>query len=410
MKRVTFSALLTTSVLAVATTTARAQEADVIHWWTSARESKAVAALAEKFEAAGGTWSDAAVAGTDAARTAVSTRIQAGDPPAAFVASAVLEYQDMARTGQIANLDAVAAEMDWENTIPASLLDAVKVDGHYWGAPVNMSVNNFLWTSRKALEAIGETEPPKTWDELFEMSDRLKEVGIIPYAHPGKWYWDLNTFGFILASQSPEAFSRFHSLDPEVFDDPAVLQAAEIYAKLRDYSDSGAPGREWNLSNQMVMNGEAAFYLMGDWAKGEITAAGMTPGEEVICTVSLDDAPAAISGDAMLFPSLDGSTEPSPAQLLLAETLTSVDAQVAFNTLKGSMPVRTDAPTDNLDACSRLALEHEKAHGSVSAYPALLSGDAAGSFGDVLGNFWVDSGATAEDLVYELQDTASLFN
>lgn len=50
------------------------------------------------------------------------------------------------------------------------------------------------------------------------------------------------------------------------------------------------------------MRGEAAFQLMGDWAKGEILAAGKVPGKDVLCTIGLDNSPVSISGDIFAFP------------------------------------------------------------------------------------------------------------
>ena len=34
----------------------------------------------------------------------------------------------------------------------------------------------------------------------------------------------------------------------------------------------------------MVMNGEAAFQIMGDWAKGEFLAAGKKLGKDFLCS------------------------------------------------------------------------------------------------------------------------------
>ena len=47
--------------------------------------------------------------------------------------------------------------------------------------------------------------------------------------------------------------------------------------KMRGYVDSNFSGRDWNLATAMVMNGEAAFQIMGDWAKGEFLVEGKTP-------------------------------------------------------------------------------------------------------------------------------------
>ena len=41
--------------------------------------------------------------------------------------------------------------------------------------------------------------------------------------------------------------------------------------------DPNFPGRNWNVASAMVMNGEAAMQIKGDWAKDEFTNAGKLP-------------------------------------------------------------------------------------------------------------------------------------
>ena len=47
--------------------------------------------------------------------------------------------------------------------------------------------------------------------------------------------------------------------------------------KLANYTDAGSPGRDWNVATGMIIEGKAGFQIMGDWAKGEFTAAGKIP-------------------------------------------------------------------------------------------------------------------------------------
>ncbi|MEZ5834352.1 MAG: hypothetical protein R3D03_01275 [Geminicoccaceae bacterium] len=51
---------------------------------------------------------------------------------------------------------------------------------------------------------------------------------------------------------------------------------------LRGFVDDNF-GRDWNLATAMVINGEAGFQMMGDWAKGEFLNAGKKPGEDFLC-------------------------------------------------------------------------------------------------------------------------------
>jgi len=60
-------------------------EAEVLHWWTSGGEAKALQVLKDDFAKKGGTWKDMPVAGGggDAANVTLKARIFAGDPPTA---------------------------------------------------------------------------------------------------------------------------------------------------------------------------------------------------------------------------------------------------------------------------------------------------------------------------------------
>ena len=60
---------------------ASAQRADVMHWWTSGGESRAVAVFAKDYNQRGGTWVDDASVGPQAEHAAALNRIAGGNPP-----------------------------------------------------------------------------------------------------------------------------------------------------------------------------------------------------------------------------------------------------------------------------------------------------------------------------------------
>jgi glucose/mannose transport system substrate-binding protein len=126
-------------------------------------------------------------------------------------------------------------------------------------------------------------------------------------------------------------------------------------AKLRTYVDDNFSGRDWNLASSMVINGEAAFQIMGDWAKGEFINAGKVPGEDFLCfrfpgtqgTVTFN------SDQFVMFKVGEGQGE---EQVQLASSIMSPDFQVAFNVVKGSVPARTDISDEAFDACGKKAM------------------------------------------------------
>ncbi|WP_459782530.1 extracellular solute-binding protein, partial [Photobacterium sp. R1] len=75
----------------------------------------------------------------------------------------------------------------------------------------------------------------------------------------------------------------FVDLDMDVLSGPKMVETFATFQRMHDYIDENSPGRDWNIATSMVINGEAAMQIMGDWAKGEFAAAGKQPGKDYIC-------------------------------------------------------------------------------------------------------------------------------
>jgi glucose/mannose transport system substrate-binding protein len=110
----------------------------------------------------------------------------------------------------------------------------------------------------------------------------------------------------------------------------------------------------------MVINQEAAFQIMGDWAKGEFLNADLVPGEDFACfrIPGSQDQVTFNSDQFAMFSQGDGV---SAEQAALAEAILSPSFQIAFNKVKGSVPARTDLDASDLDACGQRAYEEFRA-------------------------------------------------
>ena len=125
-------------------------------------------------------------------------------------------------------------------------------------------------------------------------------------------------------------------------------------AEIRGMDDEGFSGRDWNLATAMVINGEAAMQIMGDWAKGEFANAGQVAGEDFACipVLKMDDG-----GFVYLVNSLSFFAQPDAdavaAQATLASAIMDPEVQVAFNQAKEAIPARADTNFSDLDACAQ---------------------------------------------------------
>src|SRR5580658_9306810 len=120
-----------------------AESIEVLHWWTSGGESKAVGVLKDDMEKQGYDWKDFAVAGGGgaAAMTALKTQVISGNAPSAAQIKGPL-IQDWASQGVLVNIDKVAS--DWKANLPPSLDTQMKADGHYVAAPFSIHRINWL--------------------------------------------------------------------------------------------------------------------------------------------------------------------------------------------------------------------------------------------------------------------------
>jgi len=343
------------ALLLLAASARAGSQADVVHWWTSPGEVAAKHALAEAYRAAGGRWRDLTLGASEQARSVVQQRMGAGNPPLAAQFNPSLDFVRLAREGRLLALDEVAARERWAQVMPAVLMDAIRVDGHVYAAPLSVHMPVWLWSSKAALSRAGIKAEPRTVDELFAALDKLQAAGLVQLAHGGQPWQDLNLFTAVLANQGGRELylAVLRDRDAATLRGEALRQVLLSYKRLRAYVDPASPGRSWHDTTALLISGRAGFQFMGDWARGEFTAAGQQPGRDYGCAPGLHPrAPYVVGGDVLVFPRGSDAAAPA-AQQLLARVAVAPATQLAFSARKGSVPVRTDLDTRSLDGCAQ---------------------------------------------------------
>ncbi|MGH1415415.1 MAG: ABC transporter substrate-binding protein [Pelagimonas sp.] len=344
-----------TAALMATTSLAQAAEVEVLHWWTSGGEAAALNVLKEDLAGQKIGWVDMPVAGGggESAMTTLRARVTSGDAPTA-VQMLGFDILDWAEEGALANLDAVAAEEGWDAVVPAALQAFAKHDGHWISAPVNVHSTNWVWANKALLDEL-DIAQPATWDDFVAALQTLKDAGKTPLAHGGQAWQDATMFdGVILSVGGVEFYTKaFIDLDADALGSDQMLEAFNRMATLRSFVDDNFSGRDWNLASAMVINGEAGFQIMGDWAKGEFINAGKVPGDDFLC-FRVPGSDGAVSFNSDQFAMFSVKDEGAQgAQGEMARAIMSPAFQAAFNTVKGSVPARTDVPNDDFDACGK---------------------------------------------------------
>ncbi len=374
---------------------------EVLHWWTSGGEAKAVGTLKEAFEKQGGKWEDSPIAGGggDAAMTALRARVMAGNPPAAVQLKGP-GIQEWAEQGSLADVEDVAKAENWDAVLPPSLASIMKYQDKYVAAPVNVHRIDWMWINPAVLAKVG-AEVPKTWDEFNAVADKLKAAGITPLAHGGQPWQDATVFETIVLSEGADFYRKaLIELDQEALTGETMVKVFDQLRKLRGYVDPGFSGRDWNLATAMVMNGEAGFQIMGDWAKGEFLAAGKVPGKDFICAPTPGNG-YSFNTDSFAFFKVAGEDR-IEGQKVLASLIMSPEFQETFNLAKGSIPARTDIKLDKFDSCALKSYEDMTAAVKNNTFVPSMAHEMAvprtvrGEFLDVITNFFNSDMSSAD--------------
>ncbi|MGN6487165.1 MAG: ABC transporter substrate-binding protein [Devosia sp.] len=365
------SAVALTAAALLGSTSVYAADVEVVHWWTSGGEQAAVSVFANEFDATGDHWVDGAIALGETARATVMQRALGGDPPDASQFNPGRQYEELIAAGLLLDLTPLAEKEGWDNFIrPDQIKAPCKIDGKWWCVPVNIHMQNWAWASVAAFKKAG-LEVPNDWDTYLADLPKLKDAGVIPFAvggDGGGWQVSLLANQLILAQLGAEAVEKiWKDKDLDLAGGPEVLKAFQTLKSLGDYADDGSPNRSWADTTALVIQGEAALQVMGDWAQGEFQVAGQKPGVDYACLLGpLVPEPKYVrtGGDIFVF-FKQNDADVERAQLSLASLMVNPRTQALFNTAKGSAPVRDDVDMSLANDCMKKAIEVLKQPGSV---------------------------------------------
>ncbi|MBO1001764.1 ABC transporter substrate-binding protein [Pseudogracilibacillus auburnensis] len=167
----------------------------------------------------------------------------------------------IADNGYLVALDDVPGVLD----IDESYLEAAKgSDGHVYGVPLTLNAG-VIFYNQTIFDDLG-LEVPETWDELIEVSKKMKENDITPIAQGGRDAYLLSMLHGVI---SPSAYGSDYVED--VIDGTADLQddrmvkSLERMEELAEYLPKDFIALDDNDAQAMFYAEEAAMYINGDY-------------------------------------------------------------------------------------------------------------------------------------------------
>src|SRR5882672_5146527 len=216
--------MLAASMTAVAAV-AHGQTLDVLHWWTSAGERRAVEQLVQQLDKQGVTWNDAAIPGGGgvAAMKVLKSLVLAGNPPdvAQVIGRTLTDWSDL---GLVLPLDNVAVRGRWKQTMFPVVLQVVSHRGHIIAAPVGVHRINTLLYNKQVWSRL-KLAPPRSWDDIEQAASALRKAGVTPLAWSDE-PWQIATVfeTLLLAEGGPVLYAELAATQRwQAWQDPRVL-------------------------------------------------------------------------------------------------------------------------------------------------------------------------------------------
>jgi glucose/mannose transport system substrate-binding protein len=247
---------------------------------------------------------------------------------------------DYITAGQLEDLSALYEEQGWAAVMPETLLPLITVDGAIYSVPVNIHRANVMWANPSVLADNG-ISMPNSWEEFFVAADTLDAAGIIPLALGEQWT-QLHLFETVLLGElGTDAYNGLWDGSTD-WGSSEVGSALATFDKVLSYTNADAASLAWQDASQLVINGDAAFNIMGDWAEGFFRV-----DNSLVEQVGYTWAPAPGTAGTFQFLS-DSFTLPKGAPdrdsaIAWLKVAGSAAGQDAFNVKKGSIPARNDA-------------------------------------------------------------------
>ena len=318
---------------------------EIFSWWTSPGEAPALEALFAAYRAQ---YPDveivnAAVAGGGggAAQAVLQTRLQGDNPPDSWQTHVGRELFDQyVDAGYCEPITDLYQSEGWLEAMPEGLVAQATQDGEQYSVPVGVHRGNGFWYNKQVLADAGVTIGEAiTVDDFFAAADALQAKGIPALAMGSKdAFVAAQTFeNTLLGAVGPETYNQLFAGEMS-WDEQAVKDAMATFARMLDYVNENHPALTWDGAVDMVIQGQAGFTSMGDWAYGELVA------KEATETVGWVAHPGSQGSFVLVVDSFTlpaGAPHPENARAWL-QVIGTREAQEAFNPLKGSIPARTD--------------------------------------------------------------------
>jgi glucose/mannose transport system substrate-binding protein len=322
-------------------------EFEFFSWWTGGGDSEGKQALLDLFADQNPDIEivDSAIAGGAGtnAQAELANRLIQDDPPDSYQRHAGKELLADIEAGEVEPLNDLYDEEGWRDDFPEQLLELITVDGDLYSVPVNIHRSNVLWYNPAVLEEVGIDAPPATWDEFLEQAEVLEAADKVALTVGPTWTQQHLLENVLLGELGPEAYSGLWDGSTD-WESDEVIAALDMYTEVLSHSNLDAAAADWQPALDPIIEGDAAYNVMGDWADTYFRI------EKELAWEDEYNATTSPGTDGIFNFLSDTFTLPVGAQhedaaLEWLRLAGSQEGQDTFNPVKGSIPARIDGDT-----------------------------------------------------------------
>jgi glucose/mannose transport system substrate-binding protein len=310
------------------------------------------------------------------------------------------------KANKMEDISAIWTKNGYDKIIPKGIQAQFMTGGKYYGIPVNIHRNNNLYFNKALLDKAGVTAPT-TLAQFWVAADKLQKAGITPLALGSQGNWEITMLfeNMLIATGGKSLYNGLTS-GKAAWTDARVIKALTSLKRMLGYVNKDHAALSWDQAAGLVLNGKAAFNIMGDWAKGYFLANKWTADKEF----SSVPAPGT-KGTFIATNDAFGQPAGAPNQVAVAEwlkVLGSKEGQEQFNIKKGSICARTDCDPKLFDPIGQRTMKDFSSNNIVPtiAHGSAMKGSFVSALHDEMGNFVLkgDVNQTAANLERQAKD------
>jgi raffinose/stachyose/melibiose transport system substrate-binding protein len=182
------------------------------------------------------------------------------------------------------------SDTPWGETFIPSVMEFLRYDDHSYMIPRMVYSSGFFYN--KQIFADNNITIPTTWDEFLAVCAQLKAAGITPVLTDNDaeyMIWPY-TMAALRTAGPTGLYDALADKTGEKWNDPALLEAAQMIDQLNDYYQDGYSGSVWPAAQLEFVQGRGAMMFMGAWLPSEM----------------LSDTPEGFEMDIFPFPNTGG--------------------------------------------------------------------------------------------------------